>query len=60
MNSFDATAPTDGLLGLSQRLPPSNLAAEQALLGEAVRRGPVRDFSRVRPTLSEIYREVTA
>lgn len=34
--------------------------AEQALLGEAVRRGPVRDFSRVRPTLSEIYREVTA
>jgi replicative DNA helicase len=33
MNSIDATTPNDGLLGLSQRLPPSNLAAEQALLG---------------------------
>ncbi len=30
MNTIDASAP---LLGLSQRLPPSNLQAEQALLG---------------------------
>ncbi|MCW3477008.1 replicative DNA helicase [Limobrevibacterium gyesilva] len=30
MNTIDATAP---LLGLSQRLPPTNLQAEQALLG---------------------------
>ena len=36
MNSFDTTPgaiPGAGLLGLSQRVPPSNLAAEQALLG---------------------------
>ena len=36
MNSFDTTPgaiPGAGLLGLSQRIPPSNLAAEQALLG---------------------------
>jgi ABC-2 type transport system ATP-binding protein len=32
--------------------------AEQLLLAEAVRRGAVHDFSRVRPQLSEIYREV--
>ena len=32
MNNF-AASPTDGLLGLSQRLPPANLEAEQALLG---------------------------
>lgn len=32
MNQFDTTA-RDGLLGLSQRLPPSNVPAEQALLG---------------------------
>ena len=35
MNSFDTTPgaiPGAGLLGLSQRIPPSNLAAEQALL----------------------------
>ena len=31
MNTIDATSPA--LLGLSQRLPPSNLQAEQALLG---------------------------
>ena len=30
MNSFDAQS---GLIGISQRLPPSNLQAEQALLG---------------------------
>ena len=36
MNSFDPSpgaVPGTGLLGLSQRIPPSNLAAEQALLG---------------------------
>ena len=32
MNNF-AASPGDGLLGLSQRLPPANLEAEQALLG---------------------------
>ena len=30
MNTFESPAP---LLGLSQRLPPTNLQAEQALLG---------------------------
>ncbi|KRB76893.1 ABC transporter ATP-binding protein [Nocardioides sp. Root190] len=34
--------------------------AEQQLLGQAAARGPVHDFSRVVPRLSEIYREVTA
>lgn len=34
--------------------------AEQELLGAATARGPVHDFSRVIPRLSEIYREVTA
>ena len=34
--------------------------AEQAVLREAVERGAVREFSRVVPPLSEIYREVTA
>jgi ABC-2 type transport system ATP-binding protein len=34
--------------------------AEQAVLHEAVRRGAVREFARVVPPLSEIYREVTA
>jgi replicative DNA helicase len=35
MNTFGAPSPSpgDGLLGLSQRLPPSNYEAEQALLG---------------------------
>lgn len=33
MNSFDASHSGEGLLGLSQRLPPANLEAEQALLG---------------------------
>jgi ABC-2 type transport system ATP-binding protein len=32
---------------------------DQVLLHEALRRGPVREFSRVVPPLSEIYREVT-
>ena len=34
--------------------------AEQAVLREAVERGAVREFARVVPPLSEIYREVTA
>lgn len=34
--------------------------AEQELLAQATARGPVHDFSRVVPRLSEIYREVTA
>jgi ABC-2 type transport system ATP-binding protein len=34
--------------------------AEQALLSEAARRGPVHEFARVVPRLSEIYQEVTA
>jgi ABC-2 type transport system ATP-binding protein len=34
--------------------------AAQRLLAEAVRRGGVHEFSRVRPSLSEIYREVAA
>ncbi len=33
---------------------------EQPLLEEAMARGPVREFARVIPALSEIYREVTA
>ena len=34
--------------------------AEQQLVAEATRRGPVHEFVRVRPALSEIYREATA
>lgn len=34
--------------------------AEQRVLAEAVRRGPVTSFGRVVPPLSEIYRKVTA
>ena len=34
--------------------------ADQAVLREAVARGTVREFTRVVPPLSEIYREVTA
>jgi ABC-2 type transport system ATP-binding protein len=34
--------------------------AEQHLIAEATRRGPVHQFVRVRPALSEIYREATA
>jgi len=32
----------------------------QAVLAEAVRRGPVHEFAPVAPTLSELYREVLA
>ena len=34
--------------------------AEQHLIAEATRRGDVHEFARVRPALSEIYREATA
>lgn len=34
--------------------------AERAVLTEGLRRGEVYEFARVRPTLSEVYREVTA
>ena len=34
--------------------------AQNALLGEALRRGTVRELTRLRPTLGEIYQEVTA
>ena len=37
--------------------PDDELVAER-LLADAVSRGGVREFSRIRPTLSEIYREV--
>ncbi|MGI8947795.1 MAG: ABC transporter ATP-binding protein [Ornithinimicrobium sp.] len=39
---------------------PDNEQAAQQLLRQAVQLGGVRDFSRVVPTLSEIYREVAA
>ena len=34
--------------------------AEQGVIAEATRRGTVHEFGRVRPALSDIYREVTA
>jgi ABC-2 type transport system ATP-binding protein len=34
--------------------------AEQGVIAEASRRGTVHEFCRVRPALSEVYREVTA
>ncbi|MGB3827881.1 MAG: ATP-binding cassette domain-containing protein [Ornithinimicrobium sp.] len=39
---------------------PVDEQAVQHLLSEAVARGPVHDFSKVVPSLSEIYREVAA
>ena len=47
----------DGPTALVQ---PADEAAAQHLLREAVARDAVRDFARVVPTLSEIYREVAA
>ena len=38
----------------------SRPGAEQAVIAEAIRRGPVSAFATVRPALSEISREVTA
>jgi ABC-2 type transport system ATP-binding protein len=49
---FDVDGPR-ALLEFTER------GADQALLHEALRRGGVREFSRVVPPLSEIYREVT-
>ncbi|QYJ04194.1 ATP-binding cassette domain-containing protein [Nocardioides panacisoli] len=50
-------ADVDGPTALIEVLRPG---AEQQVLTEATHRGQVRDFSRVVPRLSEIYREVTA
>jgi len=47
----------DGSSALLEILVPG---AERDLLGEALRRGEVREFSPQRPTLAQIYREVTA
>ena len=47
----------DGRVALVEVHEPG---AEQTLISEAARRGEVHEFSRVRPALSEIYREVTA
>ncbi|MDO5627886.1 MAG: ATP-binding cassette domain-containing protein [Mobilicoccus sp.] len=44
----------DGVL-----LAPSDEAAAERVLAAAVSRGGVAEFARLRPTLSEIYREVT-
>ena len=50
-------ADVDGSTALLEVLEPG---AEQHVLGEAVARGPVHEFRRVVPRLSEIYQEVTA
>ncbi len=41
-------------------IEPDDEGAAQHLLSEALSRGPVREFSRVIPSLSEIYREVAS
>ncbi len=41
-------------------LEPQTDEAAQRLLREALSRGPVQEYARIIPTLSEIYREVTA
>ncbi|MGB3257298.1 MAG: ATP-binding cassette domain-containing protein [Ornithinimicrobium sp.] len=46
--------------GRTAVVEPVDEAAAQHLLGEAVSRGKVHDFSKVVPSLSEIYREVAA
>ena len=48
------------LEGSSVELEPASEEAAQLLLAEAVARGGVREFSKIRPSLSEIYREVAA
>ncbi len=50
-------ADVDGPTALLEPLEPG---ADQRLLAEALRRGTVREFARVVPSLAEIYREVTA
>lgn len=52
-----AVADVDGPTALLELLSPG---AERDLLAEALRRGTVRSFAPMIPTLSEIYREVTA
>ncbi len=47
----------DGTTALLEVREPG---AEQQLIAEATRRGDVHEFVRVRPALSEIYREATA
>ncbi|WP_130014148.1 ABC transporter ATP-binding protein [Serinicoccus sediminis] len=47
----------DGPTALVQ---PEDEQTAERLLADAVARGGVREFSRIRPTLSEIYREVAA
>ena len=47
----------DGPVAILEDLRPG---AEHALLSEALRRGTVHEFARIVPSLSEIYREVTA
>jgi ABC-2 type transport system ATP-binding protein len=46
--------------GPSALVEPVEAGAEQAVLREAVARGDVREFARVIPALSEIYREVVS
>ncbi len=46
--------------GRTAVVEPIDEGAAQHLLGEAVSRGTVHDFSKVVPSLSEIYREVAA
>ncbi|SOC57458.1 ABC transporter ATP-binding protein [Ornithinimicrobium cerasi] len=48
------------LEGPSVLVEPQDEQVAQRLLTDAVARGGVREFSRIRPTLSEIYREVAA
>ena len=50
-------ADVDGGTALIEVLEPG---AEQHILGEAAARGPVQEFLRVVPRLSEIYQDVTA
>lgn len=47
-------------LGATVEFQVSLPGAEQRVLAEAVRRGPIESFGRVIPPLSEIYRRVTA
>ncbi|GAA5159107.1 ABC transporter ATP-binding protein [Ornithinimicrobium tianjinense] len=46
--------------GPSVLVEPADEDAAQRLLADAAARGPVREFSLIRPSLSEIYREVAA
>ncbi|QBX56275.1 ABC transporter ATP-binding protein [Nocardioides seonyuensis] len=48
------------LEGSTALLAVTEPGAEQRAIAEATRRGDVHEFARVRPALSEIYREVTA